>query len=86
MKTKLEAYPNPGRLTIDLRGNSGGLRDEALRVASLFFPQGTPLGKFTTNTGEQTANDGNGVAVEPTAIRILQDGRTASAAVIAASV
>lgn len=80
VKRELEPYPQPGRLTIDLRGNPGGLRDEALKVASLFFPQGTPLGKFTTSSGVRTANDGNGVSVEPSAIRILQDARTASAA------
>jgi carboxyl-terminal processing protease len=80
VKRELAPYPQPGRLTIDLRGNPGGLRDEALKIASLFFPQGTPLGKFTTSSGVRTANDGNGVSVEPSAIRILQDGRTASAA------
>lgn len=80
VKEQLEPYPKPGRLTLDLRGNGGGLRDEALKIASLFFPEGTPLGKFTTKTGPQTANDGNGVFLEPTSINILQDERTASAA------
>jgi carboxyl-terminal processing protease len=80
IKTQLEPYPKPGRLTLDLRGNGGGLREEALKTASLFFPEGTPLGKFTSSSGEQTANDGNGVSVEPGSIQILQDERTASAA------
>lgn len=80
IKRELEAHPKPGALTLDLRGNAGGLRDEALKIASLFFAEGTPLGKFTTRQGEQTANDGNGVFVEPTSIQILQDARTASAA------
>lgn len=80
VKSELEPYPEPSRLTIDLRGNPGGLRDEALKVASLFFPQGTSLGKFTTNRDTGTANDGNGISVNPASIRILQDGRTASAA------
>jgi carboxyl-terminal processing protease len=80
VKHELEPYPKPARLTIDLRGNPGGLRDEALKVASLFFPQNTALGQFTTHNGIQTANDGNGVSIEPTSIQILQDGRTASAA------
>lgn len=80
VKQQLEQYPDVSRLTLDLRGNAGGVRDEALRIASLFFPQGTPLGTFTTNTGAQTANDGNGVTISPSSIRILQDGRTASAA------
>lgn len=80
VKEQLAPYQQPGRLTLDLRGNGGGLRDEALKVASLFFPEGTPLGKFTTRSGPQTANDGNGVFLEPTSINILQDERTASAA------
>ena len=80
VKKQLEAYPKPGRLTLDLRGNGGGLRDEALLAASLFFPAGTPLGKFTTREGVQIAHDDNPVYVEPESIQILQDGRTASAA------
>jgi carboxyl-terminal processing protease len=80
IKNLLQPHPKPGRMTIDLRGNPGGERDEAFKVASLFFPEGTPLGTFTTRTGSDTANDGNGVFVEPASIRILQDGRTASAA------
>lgn len=80
IKQQLEPYPKPGRLTLDLRGNAGGLREEALKTASMFFAQGTPLGKFATKNGAQTANDGNGVLVEPASIQILQDGRTASAA------
>lgn len=78
VKQLLEPYPNPGRITFDLRGNLGGLRDEALKTASLFFPEGTVLGKFTSREGVQSANDGNGVFVTPTTVQILQDRRTAS--------
>jgi carboxyl-terminal processing protease len=56
------------------------VREEALKVAPLFFPEGTPLGKFTTHKGPQMANDGNGVSLEPGSIQILQDERTARAA------
>ncbi|MEI6654528.1 MAG: S41 family peptidase [Verrucomicrobiota bacterium] len=80
IQRQLEVYPHPGRLTLDLRGNSGGLREEALLTAALFFPEGTPIGKFTTRKGVQTATDRDGIAVEPTAIQVLQDRRTASAA------
>lgn len=80
VKQLLEPYPKTDRLTIDLRGNPGGLREEAFMVATLFFPEGTPLGKFTTGSGVQTANDGNGVFITAASIRILQDRRTASAA------
>jgi carboxyl-terminal processing protease len=80
LKKQLEATSKPGNITLDLRGNSGGLRDEALKMASLFFPEGTVLGKFTTRDGAMEPKDGNGVFVEPGSIRILQDERTASAA------
>ncbi len=80
IKSQLEPYPQPNRLTIDLRGNPGGLRDEALKVASLFLPKGSPIGQFTTRSGTQNANDGNDIACQPGAIQILQDARTASAA------
>lgn len=80
VKEQLEAYPKIGRLTLDLRGNFGGLRDEALKTASLFFAQDTPLGQFTTREGTQVANDTNGVLVDPASIQILQNERTISAA------
>lgn len=80
IKQQLEAYPKIGRLTLDLRGNGGGLRDEALLTASLFFAEGTALARFTTRNGVQEANDANGVFVAPGSIQILQDARTASAA------
>jgi carboxyl-terminal processing protease len=80
VKAAMQPYGQPKRLTIDLRGNPGGLREEALKVASLFFPKGTALAKFTTQSGVQTASDGNDIFIIPGAIRILQDSRTASAA------
>jgi len=80
VKGQMETYPEPRRLTIDLRGNSGGYRDEALKIASLFFPEATHLGNYTDKTGIHAFNDGNGISINPAAIQILQDGRTASAA------
>ncbi len=86
VKSLMAEEPEPKRFTLDLRGNPGGLRDEALKVASLFFPEGTVLAKFTTQAGEQNAGDGNGVLLAPKSIRILQDERTASAAEYLAAV
>lgn len=80
VKEAMKSNAEPKRLTIDLRGNTGGLRDEALKVASLFFPKGTVLATFTNQSGAQTATDGNSILISPGAIRIIQDGRTASAA------
>jgi carboxyl-terminal processing protease len=76
----LAPHPEPRRLTLDLRGNTGGFRDDAVRVASLFFPEGTTLGKFVTRDGEHPFTDGNGVSIKPASIQILVDSQTASAA------
>ncbi len=80
IKTQLENFPNTKSLTLDLRGNPGGLRDEALKTASLFFAEGAPLGQFISRSGTQNASDGNGIALQPVSIQIRQDARTASAA------
>lgn len=80
VRQQLEAHPNPKRLTLDLRGNPGGDCDEAFGISSLFFPAGTPLGKFTTHAGAETYHDDDGILVKPGSIQILQDERTASAA------
>ncbi len=80
VKEAMAPYAQPKRLTIDLRGNPGGLRDEAFKVVSLFFPKGTVLATYTSQTGVQTATDGNDTLITPGSIRILQDSRTASAA------
>ena len=79
-KSLLASHPKLGRLTLDLRGNSGGLREEALYVASMFFPEGTVLCHFSDSSGPGIQRDGNEVTLAPTSIRILQDQRTASAA------
>ncbi|MCW1922517.1 S41 family peptidase [Luteolibacter arcticus] len=68
------------RLTLDLRGNPGGLRDEAVLAVSLFLPEGTPIGTFVSRGGKESLKDGNGVEVSPESIRIVLDRRTASGA------
>ncbi|MGC4014465.1 MAG: S41 family peptidase [Luteolibacter sp.] len=68
------------RLILDLRGNPGGLRDEAMLAASLFTPEKTVLGRLKDGQGERDVSDGNGVFCEPQSIQILQDRRSASGA------
>ncbi|MEI6175404.1 MAG: S41 family peptidase [Verrucomicrobiota bacterium] len=80
IKEQLAAYPKIGRLTLDLRGNAGGLRKEAFITASLFFPLGASLGQFTTREKTWPLDDPDEVIVDPASIQILQNERTASAA------
>lgn len=68
------------RLILDLRGNPGGLRDEAMLAASLFTPEKTVLGRLKDGQGERDVSDGNAVFCEPQSIQILQDRRSASGA------
>ncbi len=80
VRSIMESHGDAKRVTLDLRGNPGGDWNEVLKVASLFFPEGTVLGKWTGNGGEQVARDGNGVMIKPEIIRVQQDELTASAA------
>ncbi len=68
------------RLTLDVRGNGGGLVQEALTVAAMFFPEGTVLGHVRNKEGEKTHRDPDGVLVTPNNIQVLIDQGTASAA------
>lgn len=68
------------RMSLDLRGNPGGLRDEAMLVASLFFPEQTVLGRLKDGAGERDVLDGNPVFCEPGNVQILLDRRSASGA------
>ncbi|MDB6079093.1 MAG: ctpA1, partial [Akkermansiaceae bacterium] len=79
-KKVLAEHPDAKRITIDLRGNPGGIRDDAFMAASMFVPQGVVLGKFTTREGEHIITDDNGVLYKPDSIRIVMDRRTASGA------
>jgi carboxyl-terminal processing protease len=79
-KQVLAEHPDAKRITIDLRGNPGGIRDDAFMAASMFVPQGVILGKFTTREGEHIVKDDNGVLYKPDSIRLVLDRRTASGA------
>jgi len=80
IKEQLAEYPKIGRLTLDLRGNVGGVRKEAFMTAALFFPEGASLGQFTTREKNWPLEDPDEVMVDPKSIQILQNERTASAA------
>lgn len=72
----------PKRLVVDVRGNTGGDMEAALRCASLFLPQGAPLahGRRRDAARLRHAERAGMAANAPRTIVIRQDGLTASAA------
>lgn len=70
------------RYILDLRGNGGGLLEEAWRVANLFLPPG-PLVQIVERGGKTVTIDTRGIAWEYS-LAVLVDGGTASAAEIVA--
>ncbi|MGE0421663.1 MAG: S41 family peptidase [Reyranellaceae bacterium] len=82
---RLKAEP-PGSLTgiiLDMRGNPGGLLDQAISVSELFLDNGLLL---TTNgrhpDSRQTFRSGNGALLDGVPIVAIMNGRSASAAEI----
>ncbi|WP_088815131.1 MULTISPECIES: S41 family peptidase [Listeria] len=76
-------------LVMDLRGNPGGLLDQAVSIASMFVPDGKVVvqeedkdGEKTAITADSSANDGYKVKVPTT---ILIDNGSASASEILAA-
>ncbi|MBW2525971.1 MAG: DUF4150 domain-containing protein [Deltaproteobacteria bacterium] len=67
-------------LVLDLRGNSGGDTDAALRFASAFLPPGTPMLLERGGDGEDEPIVARGEQTYGWPLRIRIDGATASAA------
>lgn len=75
---------NPRALILDLRGNPGGLLDEAISVSDLFLPEGL-VATQRTSTGEDLAfNSDTGDIGETIPLVVLIDGGSASASEIVA--
>jgi carboxyl-terminal processing protease len=72
-------------LVLDLRGNGGGMVDQAVRVAGLFVPRGTSVARQWERGGEDTryVNEWAPLAPELPLV-VLVDGASASAAEIVA--
>jgi carboxyl-terminal processing protease len=74
-------------LVIDLRGNAGGLLDQAVAVADLFLPAGQGIlwtaGRHPGSFQTYQASGGDLIAGKP--IAVLVDGRTASSAEVLAA-
>ena len=67
------------RLILDLRGNGGGLIQEAFSVAALFLPKGAVIAYVRNRDGDKSQVDGTEPVVTPGSIQILLDHGTASA-------
>ena len=74
------------RLIIDLRGNGGGLIDEAIRIASFFLPQGTEV--VSTKGKVERTNHSYTTQTSPIfpnmPLVVMVDGQSASASEIVA--
>jgi carboxyl-terminal processing protease len=81
----LEGLKDAPALVLDLRGNPGGLKDEAQAVAELLLPPGTPLLLEEQREGGSTTRAGPGAGADSERpMVVLVDERTGSAAEILA--
>ena len=71
-------------LVLDLRGNGGGLLNEAVLTSSIFVEDGTVVSTKSRSQGERDY-DATGEALDPRPTVVLTDRLTASAAEILAS-
>lgn len=71
-------------LVLDLRGNGGGLLQEAVLVTSIFLEEG-PIVTTEGRTRASRTLEANGEAIEPRPMAVLTNGDTASASEILAA-
>jgi len=71
-------------LVLDLRGNGGGLLDEAVLVTSIFQKEG-PIVTIEGRAREEQTLEADGTAIDPIPTVVLVDGNTASASEILAA-
>jgi carboxyl-terminal processing protease len=85
-KARQKIEPEPRGIIIDLRGNPGGLLDQAVEIADLFLKRGAILRTKGRHPRSMQYFDADNDAVDiKTPIAILLDGASASAAEIVAS-
>ena len=75
---------NPQGLIFDLRGDVGGLLDQAINVADLFLGEGLVMIERFRDGGEQTYHSDAGDLAETIPLVVLVDGASASASEIVA--
>lgn len=72
-------------LVLDLRGNGGGLLEEAVLTASIFLPEGETVVSTDSRTQGHAVYEAKGGNLPPLPIAVLIDRNTASAAEILAA-
>lgn len=80
LKQELLALGPDKALLLDFRGNPGGEFDDAVRVAQLFLPKGTPIATLDRRGGKQKTISETATPYVPAKLTILQDELTASGA------
>lgn len=73
-------------LTIDLRDNAGGSFEQALRLAGLFLPPGTPMAIYESREGQQLLYATGTAAPRQERLMILINTHTASSAELFAGI
>lgn len=86
LRSEIDALRDRGAegLILDLRGNGGGLLDEAVLVQSIFQEEG-PVVTIEGRTRQKETLDATGGAIDPVPLAVLVDGNTASASEIVAA-
>jgi Peptidase family S41 len=73
-------------LTIDLRDNAGGSFEQALRLAEMFLPPGTPLAIYESREGQQLLYATGTAAPRQERLTVLINAHTASSAELFAGI
>ncbi len=87
MRTAIERALEAGAtgIVLDLRGNPGGLVDEAVAIAGMFLPDGSVVYRQQDRTGERQAVTTRGAPIAPDVpVIVLVDAGSASSAEILA--
>lgn len=80
IQSEMSKYPELQELTLDLRGNDGGLLQEALITCALFLPRGAIISYDIVDGKKVRKRDDNDISIHAKSIIVQMDGATASGA------
>lgn len=78
IKSQMAQHSELDALVLDLRGNDGGLLQEALITCSLFLPPGAVISHDIVDGKKIRKRDDNEISIQAKSITIIIDGATAS--------